>query len=46
MIVPNPGVDLSNQANFASIGLTVTGMPALAAIGGRRRGATWVDDQR
>ena len=32
MIFPKPGVDLSNPANFASIGMTVTGMPALAAI--------------
>jgi 4-hydroxy-tetrahydrodipicolinate reductase len=34
MIFPKPGVDLSNPANFASIGMTVTGMPALAAIAG------------
>lgn len=27
---PKPGVDLSNPANFASIGMT--GMPALSAI--------------
>ena len=32
MIFPKPGVDLSNPDNFASIGMTVTGMPALAAI--------------
>jgi 4-hydroxy-tetrahydrodipicolinate reductase len=32
MIVPKPGVDLSNPDNFASIGMTVTGMPALNAI--------------
>ena len=34
MIFPEPGVDLSDLANFASIGMTVTGMPALAAIAG------------
>jgi 4-hydroxy-tetrahydrodipicolinate reductase len=34
MIFPKPGVDLSDPANFASIGMTVTGMPALAAIAG------------
>ncbi len=32
MIFPKPGVDLSDPANFASIGMTVTGMPALNAI--------------
>ena len=32
MIFPKPGVDLSNPDNFASIGMTVTGMPALHAI--------------
>ena len=32
MIFPKPGVDLSNPDNFASIGMTITGMPALAAI--------------
>jgi 4-hydroxy-tetrahydrodipicolinate reductase len=32
MIFPKPGVDLSDPANFASIGMTVTGMPALASI--------------
>jgi 4-hydroxy-tetrahydrodipicolinate reductase len=32
MIFPKPGVDLSDPDNFASIGMTVTGMPALAAI--------------
>jgi 4-hydroxy-tetrahydrodipicolinate reductase len=32
MIFPKPGVDLSNPDNFASIGMTVTGMPALASI--------------
>jgi 4-hydroxy-tetrahydrodipicolinate reductase len=32
MVFPKPGVDLSNPDNFASIGMTVTGMPALAAI--------------
>ena len=39
MIFPKPGVDLSNPDNFASIGMTVTGLPALNAItvGGRRR---------
>jgi 4-hydroxy-tetrahydrodipicolinate reductase len=34
MIFPKPGVDLSNPANFASIGMTVTRMPAMAAIAG------------
>ncbi|MGX7697636.1 dihydrodipicolinate reductase [Gordonia polyisoprenivorans] len=32
MIFPRPGVDLSDPQNFASIGMTVTGMPALHAI--------------
>ena len=32
MIFPKPGVDLSDPSNFASIGMTVTGMPALSAI--------------
>jgi 4-hydroxy-tetrahydrodipicolinate reductase len=32
MIFPKPGVDLSNPDAFASIGMTVTGMPALNAI--------------
>jgi 4-hydroxy-tetrahydrodipicolinate reductase len=32
MIFPKPGVDLSNSDNFASIGMTVTGLPALNAI--------------
>lgn len=32
MIFPKPGVDLSDPANFASIGMTVTGLPALNAI--------------
>ena len=32
MIFPKPGVDLSNPDNFASIGMTVTGMPALNVI--------------
>ena len=32
MIFPRPGVDLSNPENFASIGMTVTGLPALNAI--------------
>jgi 4-hydroxy-tetrahydrodipicolinate reductase len=32
MIFPKPGVDLSNPDNFASIGMTVTGMPALRSI--------------
>jgi 4-hydroxy-tetrahydrodipicolinate reductase len=34
MIVPKPGVELSNPANIASVGMTFTGMPALAAIAG------------
>ena len=32
MIFPKPGVDLSNPESFASIGMTVTGLPALNAI--------------
>jgi 4-hydroxy-tetrahydrodipicolinate reductase len=32
MIFPAPGVDLSDPEQFASIGMTVTGMPALHAI--------------
>jgi 4-hydroxy-tetrahydrodipicolinate reductase len=32
MILPKPGTDLSNPDSFASIGMTVTGMPALNAI--------------
>ena len=32
MIFPTPGTDLSDPAQFASIGMTVTGMPALHAI--------------
>ncbi|MDP3967026.1 MAG: hypothetical protein Q8Q02_02000 [Nocardioides sp.] len=32
MIFPAPGVDLSNPEDFASIGMTVTGMPALHSI--------------
>ena len=32
MIFPKPGVDLSDPTNFASIGMTVTGLPALNAI--------------
>ena len=32
MIFPAPGVDLSDPPSFASIGMTVTGMPALHAI--------------
>lgn len=32
MIFPAPGADLSNVEDFASIGMTVTGMPALHAI--------------
>ncbi|GFG84590.1 NAD(P)H-dependent amine dehydrogenase family protein [Mycolicibacter algericus] len=32
MILPKPGVDLSDPDNFASIGMTVTGLPALNAI--------------
>jgi 4-hydroxy-tetrahydrodipicolinate reductase len=32
MIIPKRGVDLSNPENFASIGMTVTGLPALNAI--------------
>ncbi|WP_207843667.1 NAD(P)H-dependent amine dehydrogenase family protein [Williamsia soli] len=32
MIFPKRGVDLSDPANFASIGMTVTGLPALNSI--------------
>jgi 4-hydroxy-tetrahydrodipicolinate reductase len=32
MIFPKPGVDLSDPASFASIGMTVTGLPALNSI--------------
>ena len=32
MIIPKRGIDLSNPESFASIGMTVTGMPALNAI--------------
>lgn len=32
MIFPRKGVDLSNPENFASIGMTVTGLPALNSI--------------
>ena len=32
MIFPEPGIDLSDPSSFASIGMTVTGMPALNAI--------------
>ena len=45
MIFPKPGVDLSDPDNFASIGMTVTGLPALNSIKGRRRGATGADHQ-
>ena len=32
MVFPKPGVDLSYPENFASIGMTVTGLPALNPI--------------
>ncbi|MBX3314223.1 MAG: hypothetical protein KF906_07870 [Actinobacteria bacterium] len=32
MIFPKPGADFSTPAAFASVGMTVTGMPALNAI--------------
>jgi 4-hydroxy-tetrahydrodipicolinate reductase len=32
MIFPKPGVDLSDPASFASIGMSITGLPALNAI--------------
>ncbi|MBD0323394.1 MAG: dihydrodipicolinate reductase, partial [Aldersonia sp.] len=32
MIFPRPGMDLSDPESFASIGMTVTGLPALNAI--------------
>jgi 4-hydroxy-tetrahydrodipicolinate reductase len=32
MILPKPGTDFSSAAAFASVGMTVTGMPALNAI--------------
>jgi 4-hydroxy-tetrahydrodipicolinate reductase len=34
MIFAEPGVDLSDTSNFVSIGMTVAGMPAPAAIAG------------
>ena len=47
MIFPKPGVDLSNPDNFASIGMTITGMPALARDQvGRRRAAGTRDERR
>ena len=32
MIFPKPGTDFSSAEAFASVGMTVTGMPALNAI--------------
>lgn len=32
MIFPKPGTDFSSAAAFASIGMTVTGLPALNAL--------------
>jgi 4-hydroxy-tetrahydrodipicolinate reductase len=32
MVFPKPGIDLSNPDNFASIGMTITGLPALNSI--------------
>jgi 4-hydroxy-tetrahydrodipicolinate reductase len=32
MVFPAKGVDLSNPASFAAIGMTVTGLPALNAL--------------
>jgi 4-hydroxy-tetrahydrodipicolinate reductase len=32
MIIPHRNTDLSNPSVFASLGMTVTGMPALNAI--------------
>ena len=32
MILPKPGTDFSDPAAFASVGMTITGMPALNAI--------------
>ena len=46
MIFPKPGVDLSNPANFASIGMTVTGHARAGRHRRRRRGASGTDDQR
>ena len=46
MIFPKPGVDLSDPANFASIGMTVTGHARAGRHRRRRRGASGTDDQR
>ena len=32
MIFPKPGTDFSSTEAFASVGMTVTGMPALNAV--------------
>ena len=32
LILPKPGTDFSSVAAFASVGMTVTGMPALNAV--------------
>ena len=32
MILPKPGTDFSSPEAFASVGMTITGMPALNAI--------------
>ena len=37
MIFPKPGTDFSSPEAFASVGMTVTGMPALNAVRCRRR---------
>lgn len=32
MVIPKPGTDFTDPAAFASVGMTVTGLPALNAI--------------
>ncbi|MGI9123323.1 MAG: NAD(P)H-dependent amine dehydrogenase family protein [Mycobacterium sp.] len=32
MVLPGPGIDLTNPESFASIGMTITGLPALNVI--------------
>lgn len=42
MVIPKPGTDFTDPAAFASVGMTVTGLPALNAIRAsstRRRGS-------
>ena len=46
MILPKPGTDFSSPEAFASVGMTVTGMPALNADPRRRRRAARDRHQR